>query len=198
MAALALLFGGTLASLLLVVALPIDEVQAEALFTGAELALGFGAMALLGSGAVRASFAGAARGRDVALAVALGVATFALSWAFVAALAALADVESEPAVLTAVDWLAIVALAPLLEEWFCRGATWYALLPFTRAGERIAATAVLFGMLHCLTDGLWGFPHRFAAGLVFGWLRQRSGSLWPGIVAHVVHNALVLIAESVG
>jgi membrane protease YdiL (CAAX protease family) len=35
-------------------------------------------------------------------------------------------------------------------------------------------------------------PHRFATGLVLGWLRERSGSLAPSITAHFVNNALAV------
>ncbi|MEM7204958.1 MAG: CPBP family glutamic-type intramembrane protease [Planctomycetota bacterium] len=55
----------------------------------------------------------------------------------------------------------------------------------------LALAAVLFGMLHCV-GGLIGFPHRFAGGLLFGWLRERTGSLAPCIIAHAVHNGLAV------
>lgn len=31
-------------------------------------------------------------------------------------------------------------------------------------------------------------PHRFAGGLALGWLRCKSGSLLPGVLAHALHN----------
>lgn len=69
--------------------------------------------------------------------------------------------------------------------------------------ERVAAshdprttlvlTSLPFGLLHCVTE-LLGFPHRFVAGIVFGWLRMRSGSLLPSIGAHAMNNALAAVA----
>jgi hypothetical protein len=31
-------------------------------------------------------------------------------------------------------------------------------------------------------------------GLALGWLALRTGSVWPGVVAHVLHNGLTLAA----
>lgn len=57
----------------------------------------------------------------------------------------------------------------------------------------IFATALLFAMSHGLGGGgLLRVPHRFLVGLILGWLRARSGSLWPGILAHAVLNTLAI------
>lgn len=90
-------------------------------------------------------------------------------------------------------WVAVVVVAPLVEEWLCRGVAWRAVA--TLADERSAwlATAVLFAFLHGLGGGfLLELPHRFVGGLLFGWLRWRSRSLLPGVVAHTLHNALAV------
>ena len=62
------------------------------------------------------------------------------------------------------------------------------------AGSRTAlvATSVLFAFLHGPGSGTLGLPHRLVAGGVFGWLRLRSGSLLPGVLAHAVNNAIAL------
>lgn len=87
------------------------------------------------------------------------------------------------------EWVLTLAVAPLAEEWLCRGLTWTALRPFTPPRTRIVATAVLFACLHGLNGGyLLELPHRFVAGLLFGWLRQRSDSLWPCVLAHFLTN----------
>ena len=33
-------------------------------------------------------------------------------------------------------------------------------------------------------------------GLWFGWLRQRTDSLWPSLVAHIVNNGLAVVAAA--
>ena len=49
------------------------------------------------------------------------------------------------------------------------------------------ATAACFGAVH---GADYALPIG-VLGLFFGWLRQRHGSLLPGMLAHGVHNALV-------
>ena len=51
--------------------------------------------------------------------------------------------------------------------------------------------------------GLRRRPHRTAhivlvlpLGLWFGWLRRRTGSLWPSLVAHIVNNGLAVAAAA--
>ena len=64
--------------------------------------------------------------------------------------------------------------------------------PIAGPRERNVGAAVLFGLLHCV-GGLHNFPHRFVAGLGFGWLRERSGSLLPPIAAHATHNLIAVL-----
>ena len=79
-----------------------------------------------------------------------------------------------------------------LEEWLFRGVvlrwTWYLMGQF----PAFVISASAFAAVH----GDWPrFPVRFAIGVVLGMLYVRTRSLWPGIVAHYVHNvALVALA----
>lgn len=90
--------------------------------------------------------------------------------------------------------LAVMALlAPLVEETVFRGLLygWVA----GRWGTTIAwfVSSILFAAAHIepahvllvLPLGLW-----------FGWLRQRTDSLWPSLVAHVVNNGLAVVAAA--
>jgi hypothetical protein len=86
-----------------------------------------------------------------------------------------------------------VLLAPLFEEGVFRGALLGALAPaLGPLGAGIASTA-LFTALHLPEQAGygWGLLPIAALGGFAAWLRVRSGSLWPGIVAHVCFNALV-------
>jgi len=86
-----------------------------------------------------------------------------------------------------------VLLAPLFEEGVFRGALLGALAPaLGPLGAGIASTA-LFTVLHLPEQAGygWGLLPIAALGGFAAWLRVRSGSLWPGIVAHVCFNALV-------
>lgn len=90
-------------------------------------------------------------------------------------------------------WIIAVVLAPLTEEWLCRGATWPAAVALSGPRGACVLTAILFATLHGM-NGAWllELPHRFLFGLAYGWLRWRSDSLVPGILAHALHNAAVL------
>ena len=90
--------------------------------------------------------------------------------------------------------LAVMALlAPLVEETVFRGLFygWVA----GRWGTTIAwfVSSILFAAAHIepahvllvLPLGLW-----------FGWLRQRTDSLWPSLVAHMVNNGLAVVAAA--
>ena len=122
------------------------------------------------------------------LAMLVGMGTFAVASAFVTAAAALAGAPLASQSFDSWTIVAVLLLAPLLEEWVCRGVLWNALQPYSQPRARVLATAVLFGLLHCL-EGLLGFAHRFAAGIAFGWLRERTNSLVPPLLAHATHNA---------
>jgi len=61
-------------------------------------------------------------------------------------------------------------------------------------GEREAwlVQAALFSVLHLMPVI---FPTHFAMGLIFGWLRMRTGSLIPGIILHAAWNAANILLE---
>lgn len=93
-------------------------------------------------------------------------------------------------------WLLLLhfCVAPaLLEEWLCRGTCWVALRPVCGGRMTILVTASLFAILHGLNGGLTlELPHRFVMGLLLGWLRARTGSIWPCVLAHFAHNAAAI------
>ena len=96
------------------------------------------------------------------------------------------------------DWpLALLRLAgsslvvPVIEEVFWRSfitrwlesRAWVALQPAAIGGRALLMSSIAFGFEH----------HQWAAGtaagLAYGWLYRRSGSLWPAVLAHAVTNA---------
>jgi len=91
--------------------------------------------------------------------------------------------------------LAVMALlAPLVEETVFRGLLygWVA----GRWGTTIAwlVSSILFAAAHVEpAHALLVLP----LGLWFGWLRQRTDSLWPSVVAHIVNNGLAVVAAAV-
>lgn len=93
-------------------------------------------------------------------------------------------------------WVGTVVFAPLGEELLCRGTAFRAAERLGGPRSAVLLTAILFAFLHGL-NGAWLFelPHRFVCGLAFGWLRLRSGSVGPAIVAHALHNTASMLID---
>ena len=83
--------------------------------------------------------------------------------------------------------LSIAVAAPLTEELMFRGVIQTRLERAMPVWAAVVVQAVLFGVVH-------GTPiqmvYAFLLGLVFGFLRSRTGSILPGFAAHAVFNAM--------
>ena len=87
----------------------------------------------------------------------------------------------------------LISLAPgVFEELAFRGVIYGALQRVFGGRETWLIQAALFSVLHLLPIA---FPSHFLMGLFFGWLRTRSRSLYPAMLAHAGWNALVLCEE---
>ena len=120
----------------------------------------------------------------IAVAFGVGVAMAVLSWP----LAGLLPPVQTKVPLWAFPFLSLIS-SPL-EEWFFRGVLLKRLATAIRAVPALILTSALFAMVHL---SLPSFPIRFAAGVVLGILYLRTRSLWPSIVAHYVHNAVLVV-----
>lgn len=80
----------------------------------------------------------------------------------------------------------------VVEELAFRGVIQGALGRVLRMGEAVAVAALMFMILHLMP---LSFPHLFLIGLAAGWLRARSGSLYPPMLLHFLHNGLVVASE---
>lgn len=93
-----------------------------------------------------------------------------------------------------VQILLIVVAAPISEELCFRGMLYGGL---RERWPRIAAAllaGLIFGALHALT-GLSAVPPLIAFGVVLCLLYERTGSIVPGIVLHMLNNSVALIAQ---
>lgn len=85
-------------------------------------------------------------------------------------------------------------LVPLAEEIVFRGAILRTLLnhqaPTMGRWTAISISALIFGLAHINPVQI---PHAFLLGLFLGWLYERTGSIVPGVVAHVVNNTVCFI-----
>jgi membrane protease YdiL (CAAX protease family) len=90
-------------------------------------------------------------------------------------------------------FLAASVVAPIVEETFFRGALYSAFRTRTGVWPSVLLTSAVFAVIHPLPGG---FLPIFTLACVLALLRERSGSLLPGIVCHCVYNTAVLIATS--
>lgn len=87
--------------------------------------------------------------------------------------------------------LAIVAVGPLIEEMFFRGAIFS---PMRRRHGPLAVAA-LTGALFAVAHVQWQvFVPIGIVGVVLGFVRATSGSLWPALLLHATFNAPPFIA----
>jgi membrane protease YdiL (CAAX protease family) len=195
--AFALTCCGPLAALL---ALPGDG-WAATLVRGAALLLVAGAAAVV-HGRWRESVPLRTSPGWLAAAVPAAVATLAVALVWVGVLrgwasgpaGARTDDGADTAALPLAVIVGTVVVAPLTEELLARGASFRAAATLASPRAAVVPTAVVFAFLHGLGGGyLLELPHRFAMGVVAGWLRWRSGSVLPGIVAHALHNGAAVL-----
>ncbi len=90
--------------------------------------------------------------------------------------------------------IAMGLIPAVCEELFFRGYLFAPLMKQTSPWKTILITALLFGAFHVVTSTLTieRFLPSTALGLLLGYLCYRSGSIWPGVVAHACHNCLLL------
>ena len=80
------------------------------------------------------------------------------------------------------------------EELFFRGLV---LSGLQRLGSfrAVVISALLFGIFHVATGSMLMverlLPSTFL-GLLLGWIAVRTGSLWPGVIVHALHNGFML------
>lgn len=84
----------------------------------------------------------------------------------------------------AASFLAIVFIGPIVEELLYRGAG-IGLLAAWGTPAAVGVTALMFGLGHGL---LLSFPAFLWFGIVTGWLRVRTDSLYPPMLTHCVFN----------
>ena len=90
-------------------------------------------------------------------------------------------------------WLSVVVVAPVTEELFFRGFLHRGWAPsWLGVTGTIVLTSVLWALLHQQYN-VFGILLIFVMGLIFGWMRQRSGSTLLPMVLHTVNNLLATL-----
>jgi len=88
--------------------------------------------------------------------------------------------------------LLTLAVVPAIFEELCfRGFIFGALRTRLGPAATIIASALLFGVFHEILSPGRLLPSTFL-GLVLGWVRWRTASVWPGMLLHAINNGLIL------
>ena len=91
-------------------------------------------------------------------------------------------------------WLVYVTLlAPVAEELLMRGEIFAKARQFLGPAAAIVATALLFAFAHVSQAGIARPVSLLPLALMLGWLRWRTGRLWPCIVLHGWSNLAILV-----
>lgn len=87
-------------------------------------------------------------------------------------------------------FLAASVVAPIVEETFFRGTLYSVFRSKTGVWPSVLLTSAIFAIIHPLPGG---FLPIFTLACVLALLRERTGSLLPGMVCHAVYNTMILI-----
>ncbi|MEO9079631.1 MAG: CPBP family intramembrane glutamic endopeptidase [Rhodanobacter sp.] len=92
--------------------------------------------------------------------------------------------------------LLVVSLGPLVEELLFRGVLLSALLQRWGATTAVLLSSMAFALAHLqgLDWQAFALPDLLLLALALAWLRLRSNSIWPGVIAHGTNNALAVAA----
>jgi membrane protease YdiL (CAAX protease family) len=97
------------------------------------------------------------------------------------------------------SWATVVLLVcaqpAVFEELAFRGVILTGLRHVLSDAEAVVVSALMFMIIHL---AFLSFPHLVLIGLFLGYIRVRSGSLYPCMAAHFLHNFAVVWAETHG
>lgn len=86
--------------------------------------------------------------------------------------------------------LAVVLIAPIVEEWFYRGMLLATLARRIGVIGAAVVSSVVFALVH---QDLIVMPGLFCLALILSWLTMRTARIGPAIVAHMAFNATTVI-----
>ena len=91
------------------------------------------------------------------------------------------------------QWLTAVVVTPIGEETLFRGFLFKGILHSRLGGPgAIVLTALIWAVIHQQYD-LYGVATVFAAGLLLGYARLRTNSIYSGLLMHALMNLIATI-----
>jgi membrane protease YdiL (CAAX protease family)/uncharacterized RDD family membrane protein YckC len=91
-------------------------------------------------------------------------------------------------------YVSACVIAPLTEEAFFRGFVFGGLRSRYSFWVAALSSGLLFGAVHAGT-GVEAIPFLAALGVLFAYLYERTGSIWPAVVAHSLNNILAVSVQ---
>tara|TARA_Y100000746_G_C15321375_1_gene373835 strand:- start:95 stop:595 length:501 start_codon:yes stop_codon:yes gene_type:complete len=105
----------------------------------------------------------------------------------------LADFNSEGYPSFIFTFLAIAVFVPILEELMFRGFVLDLASEAYGRWASIVISATLFALVHPLY--ILNVLNAFWAGLIYGYIRIKTNSLWPSIILHSAWNAHIVVIQ---
>jgi membrane protease YdiL (CAAX protease family) len=91
----------------------------------------------------------------------------------------------------------VFVIQALAEEFFFRGYLFSALRGKSGPLTTVIVSALLFGFFHVIAMpgpfAMYRFLSSVLLGLVLGWVAWHSGSVFPGMILHATHNAMLVL-----
>jgi membrane protease YdiL (CAAX protease family) len=81
-------------------------------------------------------------------------------------------------------------LGPIAEEIFFRGFVLPGLVKRFGVVRALLLSSLIFGLFHIDPGAI---VPTFALGLVLGWVYLKTGSIWPAMFAHGLHNTVAVV-----
>lgn len=92
------------------------------------------------------------------------------------------------------SFLSVSILAPVFEEWLCRGMILRGLLLRMKPLWAMVVSALIFGLIHM---NPWQALPAFCLGMLFAYVYYRTGSLKLTMLMHFANNTFALIASNI-
>ena len=89
-----------------------------------------------------------------------------------------------------ITFLTVAIMAPLFEEWMCRGVIMRGLLHHIGPTKAILWSAFIFAAIHM---NPWQGVPAFVIGVLLGWVYWRTRSIWAVIFIHFVNNGSTVL-----
>ena len=90
---------------------------------------------------------------------------------------------------------AVVVIAPLFEEWICRGLIFGSLRSRYGVVRSMVLSALVFGLMHVQPVPVL---NAFVLGLVLAFIYHKTNSLWSSIMLHALYNGTAYVLTIAG